>query len=94
LTDEDVRAKLERTEKKTICHIGQIAEAFGIKGLKQEILGALCLAAGDPVSLTETIEMTHFSKASVSRAVRELQMEIPLIETVKKPSDRERDTTG
>ncbi|MGQ4870455.1 MAG: hypothetical protein ACP6IT_01300 [Candidatus Thorarchaeota archaeon] len=36
------------------------------------------------------MEMMHFSKASVSRAVRELQMEMPLIETVKKPSDRER----
>ncbi len=38
MADKDVRAELRRIKRRTMRHIGQIAEAFGTKGLKQEIL--------------------------------------------------------
>ena len=84
------REELVSIKRALLQTYGQIAEVFGIRGLKQEILGALFLAPGIPLSLTELTEQTHFSKASTSRALRELEMELPMIEPIKKPNDREK----
>jgi len=67
-----------------------ISEAFGFQGLKAKLISVLFISAGTPRSLTELAELTHFSKAQVSRSMRELEMEIPFIIAVKKPQDKEK----
>ncbi|MFQ5833695.1 MAG: hypothetical protein ACE5H4_13390 [Candidatus Thorarchaeota archaeon] len=87
---ENHRMELDAIKRQLMDVFKQISEAFGIKGLKQKILTVLFLDLGRPVSLNELTRLTHFSKSSVSRATRELLMEIPLLETVKKPNDKEK----
>ncbi len=86
----ELQNELEQIDKALLGKFAQISEAFGIQGFKQQLLGALVISYGEPRSLTELTRLTHFSKASVSRAMRELQMELPFIETVKKPQDKEK----
>ncbi len=81
---------LKQIEMRLVERFEHISESFGIRGLKARLLSVLFTSAGEPRSLTELTILSHFSKAQVSRAMRELILEMPMIEVVKKPQDRER----
>ena len=83
-------AQLREIELQIIERFEHIADAFGIRGLKARLLSILITAAGEPRSLTELTELSQFSKAQVSRSMKELLLETPMIKMVKRPQDRER----
>ncbi len=84
------RRELREIEHELLLRYEHISESFGFQGLKAKLLSVLFISAGKPRSLTELAELTHFSKASVSRTMKELEIEIPFIIAVKKPQDKEK----
>ncbi len=88
--DPDVRKELIKIQQALMRKYGLVAAAFGIQGFKQELLSLLMLSPTRPRSITELARLTNYSKASVSRAMRDLLQEVPFLEVVKKPQDRER----
>lgn len=88
---EDIqRQEILEIEQKLLELYEHISGAFGIQGLKAKLLSVLFISVGLPRSLTELSELTRFSKASVSRTMKELEIEIPFIVSVKKPQDKEK----
>ena len=87
---EKNRKELRQIEQELLLRYEHISESFGIQGLKAKLLSVLFISASLPRSLTELAELTHFSKAQVSRSMRELEIEVPFIMAVKKPNDKEK----
>ncbi|MFX0044999.1 MAG: hypothetical protein ACFE8Z_04060 [Candidatus Hermodarchaeota archaeon] len=84
------RKELREIEQELLLRYEHISNSFGFQGLKAKLLSVLFISAGKPRSLTELAELTTFSKASVSRSMKELEIEIPFIIAVKKPQDKEK----
>lgn len=88
--DNHGEERLKQIEMRLIRRFEHISAVFGIMGLKARLLSILLTSINEPRSLTELTNLSQFSKAQVSRAMRELVLEMPMIEVFKKPQDRER----
>jgi DNA-binding transcriptional regulator GbsR (MarR family) len=89
-SNKEIREQLHKIEQELTEKFSHIAANFGITGLKQLLISVLFVSVGEARSLTELVNLTGYSKASISRHMRELEKEIPFLLRVKKPQDKEK----